>query len=140
MEKVKYLDVLKKIYNTMTSEIHKHNYFICDYHINTFNNEKNDDFLKLLNLIETVINEVLRYLASVSEEKNLILNELEKYKHSINDLQVINDNLIHENNDYKLKIFNNDNSKIKDDIIILQENYDKCLQMNQILEKKNQKL
>jgi hypothetical protein len=136
IEKGQYLDILKKIYNTMTSEIHSHNYFICDYHINTFTNTKNDDLLKLLNLVEAVINEVLRYLASVSEEKNLILNELENYKHSINDLQVINDNLIHENNDYKVKIFNNDNSKIKDDMIILQENYDKCMQMNQILEKK----
>ena len=136
IEKGQYLDILKKIYNTMTSEIHSHNYFICDYHINTFANTKNDDLLKLLNLVETVINEVLRYLASVTEEKNLILNELENYKHSINDLQVINDNLINENNDYKVKIFNNDNSKIKDDMIILQENYDKCMQMNQILEKK----
>ena len=136
IEKGKYLDILKKIYNTITSDIHTHNYFICDYHINSFNNNKNDEFLKLLNLIEAVINQVLRYLSSVSEEKNLILNEIDKYKHSINDMQVINDNLIQENNDYKVKLYNNDYAKLKEEMIILQDNYDKCLQMNQMFEKK----
>ena len=136
IEKGKYLDILKKIYNTIISDIHTHNYFICDYHINSFNNNKNDEFLKILNLIEAVINQVLRYLSSVSEEKNLILNEIDKYKHSINDMQVINDNLIQENNDYKAKLYNNDYSKLKEEMIILQDNYEKCLQMNQIFEKK----
>ena len=136
IEKGKYLDILKKIYNTITSEVHSHNYFICDYHVNSFNNPKNDEFLKLLNLIEAVINQVLKYLSSVTEEKNLIMNEIEKYKNNINDLQVINDNLINENNEYKIQIYNNDYSKIQENMNILQENYDKCAQMNQILEKK----
>ncbi len=136
MEKGKYLDILKKLYNTITSEVHSHNYFICDYHINNFNNSKNDEFLTLLNLIEAVINQVLKYLASISEEKNLIMNEIDKYKNNINDLQVINDNLTNENNDYKIKVYNNDYTKLQQDMNILQENYDKCAQMNQILEKK----
>ena len=136
LEKGKYLDILKKIYNKIISEIHSHNYFICDYNINSFNNPKNDEFLKLLNLNEAVINQVLKYLSSIYEEKNIILNEMEKYKNNINDLQMINDNLIQENNDYKVKVYNNDYSKLQDNMNILQENYDKCLQMNQILEKK----
>ena len=136
IERGKYLDILKKIYNTITSEVHTHNYFICDYHVNSFNNPKNDEFLKLLNLVEAVINQVLKYLASQSEEKNLIMNDIEKYKHNISDLQVINDNLTNENNDYKIKIYNNDYSKLQENMNILQENYDKCMQMNQILEKK----
>ena len=136
MEKGKYLDIIKRIYNTITSEIHSHNYFICDFHINSFNNPKNDEFLKLLNLLEAVINQVLKYLSSINEEKNLIMNEIEKYKHNISDLQIINDNLIHENNDYKIKIYNTDYSQLQENMNHLQENYDKCLQMNQMLEKK----
>ena len=136
MEKGKYLDILKKIYNTITSEVHSHNYFICDYHINDFNNSKNDELLRLLNLIEAVINQVLKYLGSINEEKNLIINEIEKYKNNINDLQVINDNLTNENNEYKIKLYNNDYTKLQENMNILQDNYDKCAQMNQILEKK----
>ena len=136
LEKGKYLDILKKIYNKIISEIHSHNYFICDYNINSFNNPKNDEFLKLLNLNEAVINQVLKYLSSIFEEKNLILKEIEKYKNNINDLQMINDNLIQENNDYKVKVYNNDYSKLQENMNDLQENYDKCLQMNQMLEKK----
>ena len=137
IDKGKYLDILKRIYNTITSDIHSHNYFICDFHINNFNNPKNDDFLKLLNLIEAVINQVLKYLSSINEEKNLIMNEIEKYKHNINDLQIINDNLTHENNDYKIKLYNNnDYMLLQENMNHLQENYDKCIQMNQMLEKK----
>ena len=135
-QKEKYLDILKKIYNTVTSEIHEKNYFICDYHIDNFNNPKNDELLQLLNLVDTVINRVLRYLSSVAEEKELIANEINKYKNNISDLQAINDNLIKENNDCKEKIFNNDYSRLKADMNNLQEDYNKCIQMNQILEKK----
>ena len=133
-EKVKYLEILKNIYNTIISEINSHNYFICYYNINSFNNSDNDEILQLLNLIEAIINQLLRYLSSIYEEKGIIMNEIENYKHNISDLQTINDNLIHENNNYKLKLYNNEYSKVKDNN--LQENYDKCLQMNQILEKK----
>ena len=135
-QKEKYLDILKKIYNTITSEIHEKNYFICDYHIDNFNNPKNDELLQLLNLVDTVINRVLRYLSSVAEEKDLITNEISKYKNNISDLQAINDNLIKENNDCKEKIYNNDFSRLKNDMNNLQEDYNKCIQMNQILEKK----
>ena len=135
-QKEKYLDILKKIYNTITSEIHEKNYFICDYHIDNFNNPKNDELLQLLNLVDTVINRVLRYLSSVAEEKDLITNEISKYKNNISDLQAINDNLIKENNDCKEKIYNNDFSRLKIDMNNLQEDYNKCIQMNQILEKK----
>ena len=135
-QKEKYLDILKKIYNTITSEIHEKNYFICDYHIDNFNNPKNDELLQLLNLVDTVINRVLRYLSSVAEEKDLITNEINKYKNNISDLQAINDNLIKENNDCKEKIYNNDFSRLKNDMNNLQEDYNKCIQMNQILEKK----
>ena len=135
-QKEKYLDILKKIYNTITSEIHEKNYFICDYHIDNFNNPKNDELLQLLNLVDTVINRVLRYLTSVAEEKDLITNEISKYKNNISDLQAINDNLIKENNDCKEKIYNNDFLRLKNDMNNLQEDYNKCIQMNQILEKK----
>ena len=135
-QKEKYLDILKKIYNTVTSEIHEKNYFICDYHIDNFNNPKNDELLQLLNLVDTVINRVLRYLSSVAEEKDLITNEINKYKNNISDLQAINDNLMKENNDCKEKIYNNDYSRLKNDMNNLQEDYNKCIQMNQILEKK----
>ena len=135
-QKEKYLDILKKIYNTITSEIHEKNYFICDYHIDNFNNPKNDELLQLLNLVDTVINRVLRYLSSVAEEKDLITNEISKYKNNISDLQAINDNLIKENNDCKEKIYNNDFLRLKNDMNNLQEDYNKCIQMNQILEKK----
>lgn len=68
-EKSKYMDMLNKIYNTITSEINKNNYFTYDNNINTFNNANNDEFMKLLNSIDAVINQILRYLSSIYDEK-----------------------------------------------------------------------
>ena len=53
--------------------------------------------------------------------------EINKYKNEINNLQMLNGTLTQEKSDF---------STIKQDMNNLKENYDKCFQMNQILEKK----
>ena len=92
--------------------------------------------MQFLNLINTVINNVLKYLSSIYNEKNVFLNEIEKYKNEINNLHLLSNKLTKENNDFRSKLINNDYSTIKEDMNNLKENYDKCFQMNQILEKK----
>ena len=126
-EKSKYIDKLNKIYNTITSEINKNNYFTYDNHIDTFNNSNNDEFMQLLNSIDAVINQILRYLYSIYDEKNIMSKEIDNCKNTISDFQNINDNLVQENNDYKVKLYNGNN---------FQNNNNKYEQMNHILEKK----
>ena len=129
-DKNKYMEMLNKIYNTIISEINKNNYFPYDYLINTFNNANNDEFMQLLNSIDAIINQLLRYLSSVYDEKNLISKEIDNCKNTISDFQNINDNLVQENNDYKIKLYNGNNSNN------FQDKYNKYEQMNHILEKK----
>ena len=126
-EKSKYIDKLNKIYNTITSEINKNNYFTYDNHIDTFNSANNDEFMQLLNSIDAVINQILRYLFSIYDEKNIMSKEIDNCKNTISDFQNINDNLVQENNDYKVKLYNGNN---------FQNNNNKYEQMNHILEKK----
>ena len=126
-EKSKYMDMLNKIYNTITSEINKNNYFTYDNHIDTFNSANNDEFMQLLNSIDAVINQILRYLFSIYDEKNIMSKEIDNCKNTISDFQNINDNLVQENNDYKVKLYNGNN---------FQNNNNKYEQMNHILEKK----
>ena len=133
-EKNKYLTAIKNIYNNIILEIQNHSYFKCNYNLNS-NNEP-DEIMQFLNLIDIVINNVLKYLSTVNEEKNVFLNEIEKYKNEINNLQLLSGKLTKENNDFRSKLINNDHSNIKEDMNNLKENYDKCFQMNQILEKK----
>ena len=133
-EKNKYLSTIKNIYSNIILEIQNHNYFKCDYNLNSTN--ESDEIMQFLTLINTVINNVLKYLSSVYEEKNVFLNEIEKYKNEINNLQLLSSKLTKENNDFRSKLINNDYSTIKEDMNNLKENYDKCFQMNQILEKK----
>ena len=128
-EKSKYMDMLNKIYNTITSEINKNNYFTYDNNINTFNNANNDEFMKLLNSIDAVINQILRYLSSIYDEKNIMSKEIDNCKNTISDFQNINDNLVQENNDYKVKLYNGNR-------INNFQNNNKYEQMNHILEKK----
>ena len=78
----------------------------------------------------------MKYLSSVNDEKNLMIDEIEKYKTDINNLQMLNNKLTQENNDFRVKLYNNDYTLLKEDMNNLKENYDKCCQMNQILEKK----
>ena len=129
-EKSKYMDMLNKIYNTITSEINKNNYFKYDNNINTFNNANNDEFMKLLNSIDAVINQILRYLSSIYDEKNIMSKEIDNCKNTISDFQNINDNLVQENNDYKVKLYNGNSTNN------FQNNNNKYEQMNHILEKK----
>ena len=129
-EKSKYMDMLNKIYNTITSEINKNNYFTYDNNINTFNNANNDEFMKLLNSIDAVINQILRYLSSIYDEKNIMSKEIDNCKNTISDFQNINDNLVQENNDYKVKLYNGNSTNN------FQNNNNKYEQMNHILEKK----
>jgi len=129
-DKCKYMDMLNKIYEAITSEINKNNYFKYDNLINIYNNENNDEFIQLLNSIDALINQTLRYLFSIYDEKNLMSKEIDNCKNTISDFQNINDNLVKENNDYKIKIYNGNNSKN------FQDNYNKYEQMNHILEKK----
>ncbi|MBO6277915.1 MAG: hypothetical protein J6N20_10900, partial [Pseudomonas sp.] len=89
--------------------------------------------IQFLNLLDTVINNVLKYLSSVNDEKNLMIDEIEKYKTDINNLQMLNNKLTQENNDFRVKLYNNDYTLLKEDMNNLKENYDKCCQMNQIL-------
>ena len=133
-EKNKYLIALKNIYNNIILDIQNHTYFECNYQLNNVNNS--DEIIQFLNLLDTVINQVLKYLGSVSHEKNVMEDEIEKYKKDINNLQMLNNKLTQENNDFSVKFYNNDYSLLKEDMNNLKENYDKCFQMNQILEKK----
>ena len=134
IEKNKYLMALKNLYNNIILDIQNHTYFECDYQLNNANNS--DEIIQFLNLLDTVINQVLKYLGSERDEKNVLIDEIEKYKTDINNLQMLNNKLTQENNDYRVKLYNNDYSLLKEDMNNLKENYDKCLQMNQILEKK----
>ena len=129
-EKSKYMDILNSIYSKITSEINKKNYFIYDNQINTFNNISNDEFNQLVNSIDAIITQILRYLSSIYDEKNLMSKEIDNCKNTISDFQNINDNLVQENNDYKIKIYNGNNRNN------FQDNYNKYEQMNHILEKK----
>jgi hypothetical protein len=129
-DKSKYMDILNTIYNKITSEINKKNYFIYDNQINTFNNTNNDEFIQLVNSIDAIITQILRYLSSIYDEKNLMSKEIDNCKNTISDFQNINDNLVQENNDYKIKIYNGNNRNN------FQDNYNKYEQMNHILEKK----
>jgi chromosome segregation ATPase len=124
------MDMLNKIYNTIISEINKNNYFTYDNHIDTFNNANNDEFMQLLTSIDAIINQILRYLSSIYDEKNLMSKEIDNCKNTISDFQNINDNLVQENNDYKIKLYNGNNTNS------FQDNYNKYEQMNHILEKK----
>ena len=133
-EKSKCMDILNSIYNKITSEINKKKYFIYDNQINTFNNANNDEFQQLVNSIDAIITQILRYLSSIYDEKNLMSKEIDNCKNTISDFQNINDNLVQENNDYKIKIYNGNNRNN------FQDNYNKYEQMNHILEKKNKKL
>ena len=132
-EKNKYINTLKKIYNKIIVDIQNHKYFNCDFKLN---NNESDEIIQYMSLIDIIINQVLKYLGSVNDEKNSMLEELEKFKSEINNLKILNNNLTLENNDYRVKLYNNDYSSIKEDMNNLKENYDKCFQMNQILEKK----
>ena len=132
-EKNKYINTLKKIYNKIIVDIQNHKYFNCDFKLN---NNESDEIIQYMSLIDIIINQVLKYLGSVNDEKNSMLEELEKFKSEINNLKILNNNLTQENNDYRVKLYNNDYSSIKEDMNNLKENYDKCFQMNQILEKK----
>ena len=132
-EKNKYINTLKKIYNKIIVDIQNHKYFNCDFKLN---NNESDEIIQYMSLIDIIINQVLKYLGSVNDEKNSMLEELEKFKSEINNLKILNNNLTLENNDYRVKSYNNDYSSIKEDMNNLKENYDKCFQMNQILEKK----
>ena len=133
-EKGKYLTAIKKIYNNIILDVQNHAYFKCDYQLNNVN--ESDEIIQFLNLLDTVINNVLKYLSSVNDEKNLMIDEIEKYKTDINNLQMLNNKLTQENNDFRVKLYNNDYTLLKEDMNNLKENYDKCCQMNQILEKK----
>ena len=133
-EKNKYLIALKNIYNNIILDIQNHTYFECNYQLNNVNNS--DEIIQFLNLLDTVINQVLTYLGSVNHEKNVMEDAIEKYKKDINNLQMLNNKLTQENNDFRVKLYNNDYSLLKEDMNNLKENYDKCFQMNQILEKK----
>ena len=131
-EKNNYLNTIKGIYNNIILDIQNNRYFQCNYQLN---NDK-DEINQFLNLVDTVINQVLKYLSSINEEKHVMLEEIEKYKTDINNLQILNNKLTKENNDFRVKLYNNDYSSLKGDMNNLKENYDKCFQMNQILEKK----
>ena len=133
-EKGKYLTDIKKIYNNIILDVQNHAYFKCDYQLNNVN--ESDEIIQFLNLLDTVINNVLKYLSSINDEKNLMIDEIEKYKTDINNLQLLNNKLTQENNDFRVKLYNNDYTLLKEDMNNLKENYDKCCQMNQILEKK----
>ena len=131
-EKNNYLNTIKGIYNNIILDIQNNRYFQCNYQLN---NDK-DEINQFLNLLDTVINQVLKYLSSINEEKHSMLEEIERYKNDINNLQILNNKLTKENNDFRVKLYNNDYSSLKGDMNNLKENYDKCFQMNQILEKK----
>ena len=131
-EKNNYLNTIKGIYNNIILDIQNNRYFQCNYQLNGDKDEIN----QFLNLLDTVINQVLKYLSSINEEKHVMLEEIEKYKNDINNLQILNNKLTKENNDFRVKLYNNDYSSLKGDMNNLKENYDKCFQMNQILEKK----
>ena len=134
-EKNKYLDIIKNIYNTLISDIQNHNYFSSEYNLNNINNK--DEILKFLNLIDVFTNQLLKYISSTIEEKNIVIDENEKMKNDINNIRILNSNLTQENNEYRNKLYNtNDYDMIKEDMNNLKQNYDKCLHMNQILEKK----
>ena len=61
-------------------------------------------------------------------------------KNDINNIRILNSNLTQENNEYRNKLYNtNDYDMIKEDMNNLKQNYDKCLHMNQILEKKRKR-
>ena len=125
-EKNNYLNSLKNIYNNIVLDIQNHNYFKCDYNLNNNSNES-DEIIQYMNLINTVVTQVLKYLGSINDEKNMMLEEMDKYKNELNNLQMLNGTLTQENNGFLT---------IKQDMNNLKENYDKCFQMNQILEKK----
>ena len=131
-EKNNYLNAIKSIYNNIILDIQNNRYFQCNYQLNGDKDEIN----QFLNLLDIVINQVLKYLSSINEEKNVMLEELEKYKNDLNNLQILNSKLTKENNDFRAKLYNNDYSALKGDMNNLKENYDKLFQMNQILEKK----
>ena len=133
-EKGKYLTAIKNIYNNIILDIQNHSYFKCDYQLNNIN--ESDEIAQFLNLLDIVINNILKYLSSINDEKNLMIDEIEKYKSDINNLQMLNNKLTQENNDFRVKLYNNDYTLLKEDMNNLKENYDKCYQMNQILEKK----
>ena len=126
-EKSTYLNILKTIYNNITLDVQNHNYFKLD--LNQRNNTQNDsdEIIQFLNLINTAITQVMKYLATINDEKNTMREEINKYKNEINNLQMLNGTLTQEKSDF---------STIKQDMNNLKENYDKCFQMNQILEKK----
>ena len=132
-EKNKYLSTLKNIYNNLILDIQNHSYFKCDYQLNNIN--ETDEIMQFLNLIDAVINQVLKYLSAINEEKNDLMEEIEKFKNDINDMQILSNKLTQENNEYRT-LYNNDYALLKEDMNNLKQNYDKCLQMNQILEKK----
>ena len=75
-EKGKYLTDIKKIYNNIILDVQNHAYFKCDYQLNNVN--ESDEIIQFLNLLDTVINNVLKYLSSVNDEKNLMIDEIEK--------------------------------------------------------------
>ena len=126
-EKSTYLNILKTIYNNITLDVQNHNDFKLD--LNQSNNTQNesDEIIQFLNIINTAITQVMKYLGVINDEKNMMIEEINKYKNEINNLQMLNGTLTQEKSDF---------STIKQDMNNLKENYDKCFQMNQILEKK----
>ena len=110
-EKNKYLNILKNIYNNIILDIQNHNYFKCDTNLNNNNNES-DEIIQYLNLVNTLVTQTMKYIGEINEEKNLMMEEMEKYKNEINNLQMLNSTLTQENTGFS------------------------SIQMNQILEKK----
>ena len=126
-EKSTYLNILKTIYNNITLDIQNHNYFKLDLNHNNNTKNESDEIIQFLNIINTAITQVMKYLGTLNDEKNTMREEINKYKNEINNLQMLNGTLTQEKSDF---------STIKQDMNNLKENYDKCFQMNQILEKK----
>ena len=126
-EKSTYLNILKTIYNNITLDIQNHNYFKLDLNLNNNTQNESDEIIQFLNIINTSITQVMKYLGTLNDEKNTMREEINKYKNEINNLQMLNGTLTQEKSDF---------STIKQDMNNLKENYDKCFQMNQILEKK----
>ena len=89
-EKNKYINTLKKIYNKIIVDIQNNKYFNCDFKLN---NNESDEIIQYMSLIDIIINQVLKYLGSVNDEKNSMLEELEKFKSEINNLKILNNNL-----------------------------------------------
>lgn len=65
-EKNKYINTLKKIYNKIIVDIQNHKYFNCDFKLN---NNESDEIIQYMSLIDIIINQVLKYLGSVNDEK-----------------------------------------------------------------------